>query len=284
MESNRHSPGNEREDITHLGPRQVFHSAEHVALEVPIAGPTSRILAYFIDTLCVTLLLLALVVAAVLVLPGADGVAERIGPMMPAFDDPLATPWTGMMWVLAVVILVQFVLEWLYFIVLEMITGGRSIGKALLGLRVCMDGGLPVTANATVMRNLLRIVDVLPLYYVIGLTSMIVSRSGKRIGDHAAGTIVVRLDRPAPAPPIPIGDDDPDFRFRREHLARVDGDARMLLRQTLRRLDVLSPEQRAAVVRRAAEALRQRIGYRDLGPDEDERFLRSLLRELRRGA
>jgi hypothetical protein len=58
----------------------------------------------------------------------------------------------------------------------------------------------------------------------------------------------------------------------------------MLLRQTLRRLDVLSPEQRAAVVRRAAEALRQRIGYRDLGPDEDERFLRSLLRELRRGA
>jgi len=271
------------EDITRLGPRQVFHSAEHVALEVPIAGPTSRILAYAIDSICVSLLLTGLFVAGIfLVGPFAAKVAEWLGPLAVELQnttDPEAQA-NRMLWLAAGLALVQFAGEWVYFIVLELVTGGRSIGKALLGLRVCRDGGLPVTPSAVIVRNLLRIVDVLPASYIAGLTSMVVSQEGKRLGDHAAGTVVIRLDRPAAAVPLAV-DDDLDFRFERAQLAAMGAEERALLRQTLRRLDALPPEQRPETIARAAGALRRRLSYRELAPDEEERFLRALLRALR---
>lgn len=274
------------EDITRLGPRQVFHSAEHVAFEVPIAGPTSRILAYAIDSFCVSLLTVGLIAALVfLVAPAADALGDWLRPLVEELeanpDSEMAT--SRMLWIFAALIVAQFAVEWLYFIVLELSTGGRSLGKALVGLRVCRDGGLPVTASAVIVRNLLRIVDVLPVYYITGLTSMVVSHEGKRLGDHAAGTIVIRLDRPPAAPPLPRTDDDPDFRFERAHLAAMAADERALLRQTLRRLDALPPAQREETLRRTAGVLRQRLAYRELRDDEHERFLRALQRALQGG-
>jgi uncharacterized RDD family membrane protein YckC len=260
---------------TALGPRQVFHSAEHVALDVPLAGPSSRILAYAIDSACV-LLMIAGVVAAVLLLTPVLDFAETYARGLVGPVDANDTERTSQLAVyfFAGLIIAQFAVESLYFIVLELITGGRSIGKALIGLRVCLDGGLPVTPSATLMRNLLRIVDVLPAYYFTGLASIIVSREGKRLGDHAAGTIVVRLDRPPPAPPLEVAEiADPDFRFERAHIAALGADEKALLRQTLRRAEEVDAE----VVWRAAEALRQRIGYRAIEPGEAVRFLRALL-------
>ena len=270
-------------DITRLGPRQVFHSAEHVAFEVPLAGPTSRILAYAIDAFCVSLLLIGTSILFLFFFaPALDRFSSWLQPVLEQAaqgGDPQKQA-ENMLWIFAALVIAQFALEWLYFIVLELTTGGRSIGKACLGLRVCLDGGLPVTPGATVMRNLLRIVDVLPVYYITGLTSMIVSREGKRLGDHAAGTIVVRLDRPPPAPPIPRREDDPDFRFERAHLAAMGAEERALLRQTLRRLEALPPAQRGEVVDRTAEVLRARLNYRALTAEERERFLHALFRAL----
>src|SRR5439155_10322840 len=100
-------------------------------------------------------------------------------------------------------LVIQLVIEWGYFVFCEMTSGGRSLGKALVGLRVVRDGGFPISLRESLVRNLLRLVDVLPWYYTVGLVSIVLSRDGKRLGDLAAGTIVVRLDRPEPAPPLP---------------------------------------------------------------------------------
>jgi len=127
-------------------------------------------------------------------------------------------------------------------------------------------------------------VDILPSSYAVGLVAMVMSSEGKRLGDLAAGTIVVRLDRPEKAAPLPdteAGEGSPSFRFDRAQIERLGTAERALLRQTLRRLDTLAPPQRAEVLERSAEVLRQRIGYEPVEAAEREAFLRALLAAVR---
>ena len=100
---------------------------------------------------------------------------------------------------IALFVLAQFVVETGYFIFWEMVTNGRSPGKMLVGLRVVRRDGMPIDMRSSVLRNLLRGVDMLPENYVVGLVSMLLSPSGERLGDHVAGTIVIRLDQPQAA-------------------------------------------------------------------------------------
>src|SRR4029077_1923437 len=95
---------------------------------------------------------------------------------------------------IALFVVGQFVLETGYFIFWEMVTNGRSPGKMLAGLRVVRRDGLPIDLRSSMLRNVLRIVDILPENYVVGLVSMLLSPSGERLGDHVAGTLVIRLD------------------------------------------------------------------------------------------
>ena len=88
-----------------------------------------------------------------------------------------------------------FCVEWLYPIVFELSRSGATPGKSALGLRVMMDSGLPVTPAASFTRNLLRVVDFMPVGYAFGIVSMLLNRESKRLGDLAAGTLVV-YDRP----------------------------------------------------------------------------------------
>jgi uncharacterized RDD family membrane protein YckC len=98
-----------------------------------------------------------------------------------------------------------FSVEWLYPIVFELSRWGATPGKRALGLRVVMDTGLPVTPAASFTRNMLRVADFLPLAYGIGIVSMLLNRECKRLGDMAAGTLVVHAetvvlhDAPPPA-------------------------------------------------------------------------------------
>src|SRR5262245_64045083 len=103
-----------------------------------------------------------------------------------------------------------FALEWFYPVVFELTPSGATPGKRTFGLRVLMDNGLPVTAAASVTRNLLRAADFLPLFYGFAIVSMLVRRDAKRLGDVAAATLVVyepRTVSPAPlntvAPIVP---------------------------------------------------------------------------------
>jgi uncharacterized RDD family membrane protein YckC len=91
----------------------------------------------------------------------------------------------------AVIYIAMFVLNWLYPVVFELRAGAATPGKRLMGLQVIMDNGLPITPAASFIRNLLRVVDLLPLFYGFGLIGVMFRADNKRIGDLAAGTLVV---------------------------------------------------------------------------------------------
>jgi len=87
-----------------------------------------------------------------------------------------------------------FALEWGYPVVFELALGGGTPGKRMMGLRVVMDSGLPVTPAASLLRNVLRAADFLPALYGFGIAAMLLRTDFKRLGDLAAGTLVVYSD------------------------------------------------------------------------------------------
>jgi uncharacterized RDD family membrane protein YckC len=88
-------------------------------------------------------------------------------------------------------LMVYFLLEWFYPVAFELALAGATPGKRMLGLRVVMDSGLPVTPAASIIRNLLRAADFMPLLYGFGVLAMLWRPDFKRLGDMAAGTLVV---------------------------------------------------------------------------------------------
>jgi len=109
-------------------------------------------------------------------------------------------------------LLLLFALTWGYAVVCEVWFHGQTIGKRALGLRVVSADGTPVTLIPSVVRNLLRVVDALPLVYGVGLISCMIDPSARRVGDIVAGTLVVHAqDLPSgskvpvvPAQPLPL--------------------------------------------------------------------------------
>jgi len=99
-----------------------------------------------------------------------------------------------------------FSIEWLYPIVFELSRWGATPGKRVFNLRVVMDTGLPVTPAASVTRNLLRVADFLPLAYGFGLVTMLLNGECKRLGDLAAGTLVVHAGAPVLHDALPPGE------------------------------------------------------------------------------
>ena len=103
---------------------------------------------------------------------------------------------------LAFWLILLFALEWFYPVAFELTASGATPGKRVFGLRVVMDNGLPVTAAASVTRNILRAADFLPLGYAFAIVSMLLRRDCKRLGDIAAGTLVLHEPRTPSRPPI----------------------------------------------------------------------------------
>jgi uncharacterized RDD family membrane protein YckC len=102
-------------------------------------------------------------------------------------------------------LIVYFALEWFYPVLFELTLSGATPGKRALGLKVVMDSGLPVTPAASLTRNLLRAADFLPMAYGCGLVSMLVRNDFKRLGDVAAGTLVVYARSVSLHGPMPSG-------------------------------------------------------------------------------
>jgi uncharacterized RDD family membrane protein YckC len=100
-------------------------------------------------------------------------------------------------------LLLLFAVFWLYPILFEVLRDGQTIGKRALGLKVVNANGTPVTWLAAIVRNLLRVVDMLPVLYGFGLVAGLLDRRGRRLGDMVAGTLVVHAPRLAPPPPLP---------------------------------------------------------------------------------
>lgn len=91
-----------------------------------------------------------------------------------------------------------FVLEWFYPVLFELGRDGATPGKRMMGLKVVMDNGLPVTPAASLTRNLLRVADFMPAFFGFAIVSMLLRKDSKRLGDIAAATLVVHQRRPAP--------------------------------------------------------------------------------------
>ncbi|MEP7099650.1 MAG: RDD family protein [Burkholderiales bacterium] len=93
-----------------------------------------------------------------------------------------------------ILLILFFLLEWFYPVLFELLPGAATPGKRAMGLRVVMDSGLPVTPAASLVRNLLRAADFLPVLYGLGGLMLLLRPDFKRLGDLAAGTLVVHAN------------------------------------------------------------------------------------------
>src|SRR5207253_4643105 len=105
--------------------------------------------------------------------------------------------------VLAILTVASFLVVAAYDIVFEVFASGRTPGKGLNGLRVVRTDGSPVGFFTSAVRNVLRLADLLPGMYLAGIVSILVTRRNQRLGDLAAGTLVVRERRPSLGWPAP---------------------------------------------------------------------------------
>ncbi|AKS41575.1 RDD family protein [Wenzhouxiangella marina] len=114
---------------------------------------------------------------------------------------------------LAVMLLAWFLINWWYPVLFEVLSHGATPGKRVARLKVMMQDGTPISWGASIVRNLVRQVDFLPLFYTTGLIAMLSNARFQRLGDLAAGTVVIRTGREAngrgslpegPAEPVPI--------------------------------------------------------------------------------
>ncbi|WP_223416403.1 MULTISPECIES: RDD family protein [unclassified Pseudomonas] len=96
-----------------------------------------------------------------------------------------------------------FAVSWWYMVLFEVLNQGRSPGKQWMGLRVVQDDGTPIGWSASLLRNLLRFVDLLPFGYFLGAISCLQHPSFKRLGDLAAGTLVIYREQPLTRPQVP---------------------------------------------------------------------------------
>jgi uncharacterized RDD family membrane protein YckC len=148
---------------------------ENVTFDYDVAGIGSRFLSALVDTLL--MLLLQVIVYGTLYLIGVQ--------MGGLFSD--SAPF----WLVAILSLVAFVFFWGYYIFFEILWNGQTPGKRWVGLRVIRLDGTPVTAAEVVIRNLVRLIDLLPTAYGVGVVTMFVNDKSRRLGDLAAGTVVV---------------------------------------------------------------------------------------------
>jgi uncharacterized membrane protein SpoIIM required for sporulation/uncharacterized RDD family membrane protein YckC len=174
-------------------------------------------------------------------------------------------------WVIASLIFIYFAAFWGYFALFEALAGGRTPGKRRVGIRVVMDTGHPITFQAAVIRNLVRIVDAQPVAsYGVGLVAVLVHPVHKRLGDLVAGTIVVR-DRPEETSVSTLDTKEEDA---------IDAGAPVLtdeefqlVDRLVQRLFDLPADVRGRFARDLADRLADRIPHADPRP---ERFLRGL--------
>jgi uncharacterized RDD family membrane protein YckC len=237
--------------------RLTLDTPEGVQLELTLAGVGSRFTAALIDYLIQGLILLAL------------GLVLGVGVGI----DPGASGYAA-----AIFIISFFVLFTGYDVAFEVLNSGRTPGKRLNGLRVVRESGAPVTFATSAVRNVLRIADILPGWYLVGIASILVTRRNQRLGDLAAGTLVVRDRRvlppeysPAPAVNPPTWDTS---AIRPEELDTVVA--------FLARRYELDHGARLQLGRELAGRLRPRVGGAVHG-ESDEIFLERLV-AARRGA
>lgn len=168
---------------------QSVELADGVEIRLRMAGPLPRAGAYLID-----LIIRGAISTVMTVIVSLSGIA------------------VGGQVAMGLILLFWFLMDWLYPVVFESGKRGATPGKRIVGLRVVQASGSPVTVGQAVIRNFLRFVDGMPLFtYVFGLTSCLATKRFQRLGDLAAGTVVIYskpqvmpvMAAPPPVAPVP---------------------------------------------------------------------------------
>jgi uncharacterized RDD family membrane protein YckC len=145
-----------------------IETPEGITLDLRVAGPVVRAQAWLIDVMIRSAAYISL--GIILAMLGRAG--------------------------MGVFLIVFFLIEWFYPVCFEVLGSGQTLGKRVMGLRVLCEDGSPVSWSVSMTRNILLTADFLPLFYTAGLLAMLLSRNFQRLGDLAAGTLVVYTDRP----------------------------------------------------------------------------------------
>jgi uncharacterized RDD family membrane protein YckC len=144
---------------------------EGVELELVLAGLASRFMAEVVDAILILLIVGAMIAVAAI----AGGTAGLV--------------------ILSVAVGGLMMISVAFHVAFEVLAAGRTPGKRMNGLRVVMDGGEPIGLRASAVRNLLRLLEGPPLFYAPAIVSILATRRNQRLGDLAAGTLVVREPR-----------------------------------------------------------------------------------------
>lgn len=238
---------------------------ESVDLALEPAGLGSRFFAALIDGLIQGAVIFLVVLAAIPV-------------MAVTFADDFMASTAGIA-VIAILVLGVSLLFFLYKLLFEAFWNGQTIGKRVAGIRVVQANGLPVGFLQVVIRNLLRLIDFLPSYYLVGAVSILATRKKQRLGDLAAGTVVVR-DRPAGAPVVPAKlshDARTDLNRLREHVLRLGEQDLTAARGYWERRWQMDGEARARVSTQVAQGLALRMDWQEPLPPYPDDFIEEVL-------
>src|SRR5215831_19463733 len=176
------------EQVYTFDDEMAIETPEHVELYFVLASIGSRFIAAFIDHLIQAIAVVAVSLAAYVI-------------------EVKLPQWELSKWVVAASILISFGIYVGYFAGFETFWSGQTPGKRWMKLRVIRDDGRPIGFFEAVVRNLVRIIDLMPPSfivipsYAVGVMTIILSSESKRVGDYVAGTVVVK-ERSTEAPPL----------------------------------------------------------------------------------
>jgi uncharacterized RDD family membrane protein YckC len=236
---------------------------ESIALTYALAGLGSRFLAVVLDTLVQIAVVLVVFVGIGLLFSNVPASAKH------AVDS--ATEKIAQAVVIAFVVAFFFAVFFGYFIFFEAAWDGQTPGKKALGIRVVRDGGYPIDFGASLVRNLIRVGEMALGYYAIAAIAAVLSPENKRLGDMAAGTIVVRDARLGSPLELLRRHAEPAYRETRY----LTAEERVLIKRFLERRDDLAPDRRFVIAAQLAARVRSRVPE-DLQRLPDEALLERL--------
>lgn len=228
---------------------------EYVEFEYPLAGVMTRFLAWSVDVL------LSTAIAAV-----ATALVWMAGFLVPG----LAMALTFILW---------FLVNWGFFLFLEYRWAGQTVGKKLFGLRTIQESGVRVGFYPAVMRNLVRAVDHLPALYLVGGALALLSGKTRRLGDIAAGTVVIRDRRRAiPAAIARPRESVPALQDKKveERVRRASVEEREVLLSAALRREELAMDARLGLFKALSAYVCERFGIEKPAHLSDEKLVVAL--------
>ncbi len=234
-----------------------IRTPEHTGFRYVLAGLGTRAMAFLIDTLIRGLFILAVFVSV-----------SVVSGWIPALSVSVLKSLSKS-WILALGILAYGVVDLGYFLLFEALWNGQTPGKRLQRLRVIRADGQPVGWLESSVRNILRAVDMISGVYPLGLIVMFLSRLSQRIGDYAAGTVVI-VERRRRGLGEAAGRRTPDLEI---HVGTLKPDQYRLIRSFLDRRHEMDGDHRRRLSRELASRLSAQWGLPPRGDTSCEPFL-----------